>query len=121
MFGKVAEVVIACDQWHIVVDARLSDEGVGNSRPKPKLLQGAANFTGSFPKANQYWKHFQLFDLGLKNSSRAGVAEDLRNDNGWQRQINTRKSSGEPLNVGTFKALKISDECAGISRNHSRS
>ncbi len=57
MLREVAEVAVSCDQWKVVIDARLCDERVRQSRAKFPRQHFGAGICGAHPIARKEIEH----------------------------------------------------------------
>ena len=121
MPNEMAEIDVAANQRNSVIDADLSDEGIGQRRLLPSADDFRAEVSGPFPKTIEKGKKRQFFQDGGDIRGKCGLAQEFGQDDRWENGLFVFQSCLYRVHVRALSAGQIFNQRAGIERDHVRS
>jgi len=118
---KVAEVAVSRDQGHIMIDARLGNEGVGDLRLETVRQYAAARLSRTNPIAGHRLEQPNPGETFLEGRAGLGIARELGNHHRRQGEFASREGDLDVFDVGPRGTGEIGDEGTGVGGDHSRS
>src|SRR5580698_7627499 len=121
MLREMAKVAVTRDKRHVVIDAGLGDEGVGDLRPEGFLPQQTPCVSRALPIAVQDWKHGKSGDGVHHRLLREWITQHFGCDDRLHTDASPVEGHLDKLDVCAIVALKEGRKRAGVGRDHSRS
>lgn len=87
MPNEMAEIDVAANQRDSVIDADLSDEGIGQWCLLTSADEFRAEVTGPFPKTIEKGKKRQFFQDASDIGEKCGIAQEFGQDNRWENRL----------------------------------
>jgi hypothetical protein len=105
----MAEIDVAANQRNSVIDADLSDEGIGQRRLLTSADEFRAEVSGPFPKTIEKGKKRQFFQDAGDLPGKCGIAQELGQDNRWESGLLVFQSCLYRVHVRALSAGQIFD------------